>query len=301
MNNSLFETDWWLDAVAPKRWDAVTVERDGQVVARLPYILQKGRFQTSITMPPLTQTLGPWILKPEGKYSNRLSKTKDLTQELIAALPAHDNLYLRFHHSFTNWLPFYWDGYTQTTRYTYKFEDIGNSETLWDGFQKNIRTDIKKAESRLSVSEDIDTEKFFTLLEKTYDRQNRAAPDIKTHINHIATAAKDNNALLMLVATDKNGTPHAAAIFVYDERCAYYLLGGADPEHRNSGAQSLLIWEALKRLSQKTKAFDFKGSMNRDIERFFRAFGATQTPYFEISKQSKLLAAKSALKAMITS
>lgn len=300
MNNSLFETNWWLDAVAPGSWDSVTVERDGKSVARLPFVIQKGRFQTAITMPPLTQTLGPWFQEAEGKYANRLAKTKDLTQELIAALPAHDNFYMRFHHSFTNWLPFYWDGFTQTTRYTYTFDDISSAEKLWDGFQKNIRTDIKKAESQLTVTEEINTEKFFALLQKTYNRQNRAAPDIQTHINRIARAAQDNNALLMLFAGDKDGNAHAAGIFVYDERCAYYLLGGADPEHRNSGAQSLLIWEALQRLANKTQSFDFEGSMNRDIERFFRAFGAVQTPYFEISRQSRLKTVHSALRTIIT-
>jgi hypothetical protein len=61
-------------------------------------------------------------------------------------------------------------------------------------------------------------------------------------------------------------------------------MGGSDPELRNSGANSLCMWEAIKFASTVTKAFDFEGSMIESVERFFRAFGARQVPYFQISK-----------------
>ncbi|MBE7441610.1 MAG: hypothetical protein HS119_04060 [Flavobacteriales bacterium] len=53
---------------------------------------------------------------------------------------------------------------------------------------------------------------------------------------------------------------------------------------------SLLLWEAIKRSKNKTKSFNFEGSMIESIERYFRAFGGKQTPYFEITKRtSKVL------------
>lgn len=61
-------------------------------------------------------------------------------------------------------------------------------------------------------------------------------------------------------------------------------MGGSDPDLRNSGANSLCMWEAIKFASTATKAFDFEGSMIEPVERFFRAFGARQKPYFQISK-----------------
>ena len=41
--NAIFQQPWWLDAVAPGRWDEATVERDGRVVARLPYVVRGRR------------------------------------------------------------------------------------------------------------------------------------------------------------------------------------------------------------------------------------------------------------------
>jgi len=56
------------------------------------------------------------------------------------------------------------------------------------------------------------------------------------------------------------------------------------------------VWHAIKHSATVTKSFDFEGSMIEPIERFFRAFGAIQTPYFAISKTpSKWLRARMAL------
>ena len=50
------------------------------------------------------------------------------------------------------------------------------------------------------------------------------------------------------------------------------------------------MWEAIQFASTVTQRFDFEGSMMEPVEKFFRAFGATQTPYFSISKTpSRLL------------
>ena len=67
-------------------------------------------------------------------------------------------------------------------------------------------------------------------------------------------------------------------------------MGGGNPILRNSGAMSLVLWEAIKEASLHNDRFDFEGSMEKSIEYFFRSFGTTQVPYFNISKvNSKLL------------
>ena len=94
----------------------------------------------------------------------------------------------------------------------------------------------------------------------------------------------------ILIAEDEQGRRHAGVYIVWDNTSAYYLMGGGDPDLRNSGATSLCMWEAIQFASTVTQRFDFEGSMMEPVEKFFRAFGATQTPYFSISKTpSRLL------------
>jgi hypothetical protein len=76
---------------------------------------------------------------------------------------------------------------------------------------------------------------------------------------------------------------------VWDRHGAYYLLAGADPDLRTSGASSLLAWEAIVRARDHTDVFDFHGSMLQPVERFFRAFGAQQTPYLSVTRMSPAL------------
>ena len=96
--------------------------------------------------------------------------------------------------------------------------------------------------------------------------------------------AISRNQCQWFIAQDKKGRNHAGVLIVWDENSAYYLMGGGNPKLRNSGATSLCMWEAIKFASTVTKKFDFEGSMIESVERFFRAFGATQKPYFHITK-----------------
>jgi lipid II:glycine glycyltransferase (peptidoglycan interpeptide bridge formation enzyme) len=88
----------------------------------------------------------------------------------------------------------------------------------------------------------------------------------------------------LLGGYDRNGRLHAAAFVVWQESSAYYLAGGADPALRDSGAHSLVLWEAIQAMAAHTSLFDFEGSMLPGVERFFREFGAFQTPYYTITK-----------------
>jgi hypothetical protein len=241
-----------------------------------------------LTMPPLTQTLGPWLSGYEGKYTNRLSRDKELMTELIEKLPHFDLFQQNFHHSVTNWLPFYWRGFQQTTRYTYLIEDLGDLDAVWAGTRQNIRTDVRKAERVVSVRDDLGMDVFLNLNEMTFARQGRHLPYSRELVDRLEAACAKHHCRKMLFAEDAEGRVHAAVYIVWDDEAAYYLMGGADPHLRNSGATSLLLWEAVKFAATVTRSFDFEGSMIEPVERFFRSFGAIQTPYFQISRINSL-------------
>lgn len=288
----IFSKAWWLDAVAGDSWDVVLVEKDGQVVASLPYVVRKRFGLTVLTMPMLTQNLGPWLRPSSAKYAKQLSQEKDLIQALYGQLQSHAHYSQNWHHSRTNWLPLYWKGYEQTTRYTYRLPELTDLGAVWSEFQANIRTDIRKSANKegVRVRTDLSIDSFLELNKKVFSRQGMALPYSEDLVRKIHSAAVENNAGKFFIGEDELGRHHAGVYLVWDENSAYYLLGGGDPDLRNSGATSLCMWEAIQFASTVTKSFDFEGSMIEPIERFFRAFGAVQTPYFSISKtNSKML------------
>ena len=279
---------WWLDAVAEGQWDEAVVHRGGRLVARMPFYLTKKFGFRHMQMPPLTQHLGPWLQLSAQKYANRISEEIELMNELIAQLPRFDYFFQRFHYGITNWLPFYWAGFDQTTYYTYVLEELQDEQALWQGFRESTRRQIRKAQKIVQVRESEEVDEFLRLNRLTFRRQGKRLPYSESLVHRLDEACRERGARKILLAQDGAGRAHAALYLVWDSQSAYYLMGGADPDLRQSGASSLLMWEAIRFAATVTKKFDFEGSMVPGIERFFRSFGAVQKPYFKITKAGSL-------------
>jgi hypothetical protein len=288
-SNSLFDEPWWLTAVAPGQWSAVEIERDGHVIARLPYVVHRRLGMTIVTMPPLTARLGPWLAPSNAKPANQLGQQKDLMTELIQRLPRHHYFLQDFHYSVTNWLPFHWQGFEQTTRYSYVLEDLRDMESVWSGLLVNIRTDIRKAQKQLRVRTDLGLDRFLEISALTFSRQGKKHPYPRDLVERVDAACAARAGRRMFFAEDARGRIHAAIYVIWDSRSAYYLMGGGDPALRNSGATSLVLWEAINFAATVTQQFDFEGSMLEPVERFFRAFGARQVQYFRVTRVGRLM------------
>ncbi len=287
----IFSKDWWMDAVCGENnWDVLLVEKGGQIVASLPYYLRKRGKRRYITQPPLTQTNGIWIKYPSNqKYCKKLAYEKRVMTEIINQLDELNLDYYNqnFHYSITNWLPFYWKDFKQTTSYTYVIEDLININDIYKEFDPNLRNDIKKAKRNIIVKEDCDIEKFYEIILKTFKRQDLYITFSLKFLKNLDKACLKNNCRKIFYAIDSHKNFHAAIYIICDSNSAYYILGGGDPEFRNSQATSLLMTEAIKYSSKITKRFNFEGSMIKSVEKFFRAFGAIQKSYFNISKDYK--------------
>lgn len=284
----IFSRSWWMDAVCGESgWDVLIVEKGGKIIASMPYTIMKNKMIKGISMPLLTQTNGIWINYPSNqKYTSKLNFEKEAVNEIVEKLEQLKlDFYIQnFNYEFSNWLPFYWRGYSQTTRYTYVIDDISNIDNVYEKMDGKIRTQIKKAEGTVFVKEDCDIETFYNLLSMTFSRQGMNMPYSIDLVKRLDTACLTNNCRKILYAEDAEGAIHAAIYLVWDENSVYYLMGGANPQLRKSEATTLLLWHAINFTSSFRNKFDFEGSMLEPIERFFRAFGAVQKPYFKIWK-----------------
>ena len=294
--------DWWLDVLCGEdNWKVCLEEQNGIVQALMPYAFKRQYGLTIISQPPLTQFLGPWFTPTKKKYANALALQKKLCGLLIDQLPPFDFFSQNWHWRLSNWLPFHWRGFSQTTRYTYILPDLTDEKKIWTGMQENIRREIRKAEGRFSlrVRTDLNVDKFLALNRLTFARQGKELPYSENLVRRLDAACNIHNCRQIFIAEDTQGRHHAGVYIVWDQESAYYLMGGGDPELRNSGATSLCMWEAIKFARSFTRQFNFEGSMIEPVERFFRAFGAVQTPYFQITKtNSRLLRLWQCLKTL---
>jgi len=254
----------------------------------MPMPIYDNRGHTKIIMPQLTQVLGV-LLAPQtsGNYERNLSNDMSILNALVRAIPQFDVFSMRFHYNFTNWLPFYWAGYKQTTRYTYIIENICDIETVFKNFHYSKKKNIKRAESMVTVKYDLSAKDFYENHKMTLAKQGRKIAYSYSLFNRIYDAVYKNNAGRTIYCTDMENYIHSALFVIWDGHSAYDLISTIDPDFRNSGSASLLIMEIIKYLSGKTEKFDFEGSMIENVELSFRRFGARQVPYFTISKDQR--------------
>ncbi|EYB68147.1 hypothetical protein DEIPH_ctg026orf0051 [Deinococcus phoenicis] len=286
MHPSLFQTAWWLDAVAPHAWDEVQVHENGLLVARLPFVRSRRHGLTRLTQPPLGRTLGPWLAYSSDRYDRRLAQHKAWLGALIDQLPPFDLFEQNCSPELDNWLPFYWRGFSQTTRYTYRFERVDDLPAMRRRMNSNLRADLNRGTQQLEVRESEDVEQLWQLCRQTFERQGEHFPFSRPLVERAYGACRQRQAGTILLAVDDQDRVHAANFFVWDDHTLFGLLNGRTDQFRIRGAQALLIWEAMDYAARRKIAFDFQGSMIESIEGYFRGFGARLTPYSHISKTS---------------
>lgn len=288
----LFSRAWWLDATCGENnWDVVTVLNENTIVGSLPfYITTKNGFK-KLTQPFLTQKLGPWIRKSSGPDFEQKNRQRKIINELYEKLPEYILYQQCWDHRIDDWLPLCDKEFTQSTRYTYILPDLSSINSVYENFRGNIKREINKATNRfhIEIVENGSFDDFYNVLCKTYDRQRMNAPHSKDQLYRLDQACLKHKARKIFLAVDPDGEIHAGLYLVWDDMTAYYIMGGGDPELRNSGATSSCFWSAIQFAGKKGLAFDFEGSMIVSIEKFFRAFGGTLTPYFHVQKRQKRL------------
>ena len=302
VNRELFSEAWWLDAVAPGHWHEAVLESGGRRQAELRYTVWRDRLGfTRLGVGPLSPRMGPLFDVDETKVHTGLARENELVAGLVAQLPRYDYLSFTFPARLTNWMPFHWLGFHQTTRYSYLIDEPADGELAWKGMSDVTRNIIRKAERTLQV-DDGDASTLMRLAKLTFSRHGIRMRYDEGQLAAGVAAARARNAGAVRLALDPDGRAHAGALFVWDDERVYYLVGANDPDLRSSGASSLIIWNGIKLAGDLGLRFDFEGSMIEPIERFFRGFGGRPEPYLHVTNTSRrlaiALAARDALQAL---
>jgi len=300
-NIPLFLQYWWMQTVCEgKQWDVALAYIDpdaeqsiNNIIGALPYLLGKRMGMRFVLQPELTQYNGPFYRYPDNlNDQRRLSFEGKVCKQLIAQLK---NLHLAYYQqnfapSITNWLPFYWQKFSQTTRYTYRITNLHHLDEVFANFDHSKRQrHILKLDPAYTNDENISPSDFADFHIAYW--QSRGVHDLLTHdfIAHVCQAAIAKKQGFILGLRDSEGILRAARFVVWDSNCAYSLLSALHPNHYDNSISALLFWRIFQQLTAYTKTFDFEGSMDPGIEYSYRSYGARQTPYFQITQCSNQL------------
>jgi hypothetical protein len=283
----IFSRPWWLDAVCPGQWDVILIEKNGRIIASFPYYKANVRhIFTHIGMPPLTQKLGPYMVYDTNKITEdkRINYEHDIYNAIIDKLPTNDSFVVNFDWKYKNWLSFYWQGFRQTTKYTYILNNIKDHNYIEQKYAKSKKQPIQKAGKNLKFKCDLPKDVFYGYFADVIHERNENISFSKDLFNRLYDAVYDHCAGKTFYCDDEENNIHAINMIVWDMECAYYLLAMRKREYNTSGGTEFLVDETLKYVAQFVDCFDFEGSMIKGVEESYRRYGSYQTEYYQIFK-----------------
>lgn len=287
----IFMQYWWLDAVCGESaWNvALSYDKGGNIRGALAYHT-KQYFGISVVLPPqLTPYTGIWLdIDKDAKLHTRYALEHEITSELIAALPRVPFLKLNTSFLFNDGLPFLWNGFQQTLKYTYILENLQDTDFIFNQFKPELRREIRLSEQQYELETIEDVEVFYHFNKKTFERKGLEIPYSLSLLQRLDAACIKQNARKIYVAT-QNNVPIAMLYTVFDKDTTTNLMNTFDSDIPKNMGVKYLLWCAIKEASIRQHRFDFEGSMLPGIEAFVRGFGGEAKPYYGFSKSKNRL------------
>ncbi len=275
----------YMDVVA-NSWKGIEVLENNKLVAVMPILIHKKYGIKYALQPNFVQYWGIFFDKINFQSSYReLSWKRKVVKLIVEQLPEKLKLFSfcmspEFDYAF----PFYWEGFNLKIRYSYHLDLTKGEEEVWRGIKRKRRSILLQAEQDLNqVQVTNDPKGLLSLIKENLEAKVEIMS--QKHFNilpHLILKMHKEGYILQI--NGSKGTPLTAGYFVDFEGKTTYLIGVKKPGIQESGAHSLLIWEAIKRSMGKSRIFDFEGSMLEGVESFFRTFGGRPVPYLFIEK-----------------
>ena len=279
----VFHKPFYLDIVTNKSWDVCAIIKNNELIASMPYHIRRHKGLIYTDQPPFTQFLGPWI-KQDVRNNLSYRKYHEIIENLYNQLPEFDYCCHHWHYDYQDWLPLYWKGFKQTTRYTYIIPPEQPLETTWDKINYTSKREILKSQQKYKIHFLDDFECFYGFVKNNFALKNKNNPYDYSFFSKINDACVTNNCRIIIAAADESKSIHGVIYLLFDTNSLYYFSGGCDNTGLKDDLIKLLVWESIKIANEKKLIFDFEGSMIKNVEFFFNSFGCIQKPYFSVSK-----------------
>jgi hypothetical protein len=284
----VFSQCWWLDAVCgdPDDWKVSITTKGEQVTGVWPYVQSERMSISMMRNPRLTPYLGPTVFfPPDIKQANRDSYEYDVITELLDGIPGSDVWRLSVAPGLQQAGLFRRASLKLDVQQTFLCDLRQSEETIFHGFKESLRRNLRAAEKEITISEE---PQLLNLLYKfqqaTLQRKRVAQPYDESHMQRLMDACLEHGCGTLWVAR-RDDTVQAIIWNVWDQERSYYFMGAQNPGADNYLSMSALLWHAIREAKARGNTyFDFEGSMDPGVERFFRNFGAERSLYLVLRR-----------------
>lgn len=280
-NSLIYGYSWYLDAVCESGWNALIMD---DYVAVMP-LCTKFKFGIQYLYQPLfAQQLGIF---------SSLAISTELTNEFLSQIPAnykYIDIALNFANSYT-----LTDSNLQLKARVNIELNLNNAyELLSKKYSDNLKRNIKKINTS-SLNIDFDTQPE-PIIELFRGVKGVMYPNIKTADYHrLANLSKVGKGLGKCISVGVSDASTrellAGAIFMITDRRIIFLFSGLSEQGKSDKAMFYLIIEMIKKYANQPMIFDFEGSNDLELARFYKGFGGREVNYtaLKMNRLPKLL------------
>ncbi len=263
---NIYAFSWYLDIVHPG-WEAL-VEDDYQSV--MPLTGGKKFGVNYLFQPFFVQQLGVFSKSP---------MTAETTEAFLKAIPSK----YRFAEIRLNEGNTFAEGAQGVEYHRNVLLGLNQEyEAIRANYHQNTKRNLAKAESNnLQLVETVIPYHVVALF-----RDNRGAlldkwGDAEYNVlTHLAKVAQKRNAAFMLGVSEKGvGQLLCAAIFMKTKGRITFLFSGLTEEGKQRQAMTYLLDQVIQKHSRQPMTFDFEGSDDDNLARFYLGFGGNETKY----------------------
>ena len=268
-----YAKSWYLDAVFGDRWSAL-IEDD--YIAVMPLPIKDKYFIKYLSTPLFTQQLG--IFSVEELSADRINL-------FISELQKHIK-FIDFNLNFAN-SGLSLESCSIKTRHNLILKVPINRDHFLLGYSENLRRNIKKAGGLglyLSICS------IRSIINLFGADKAATIPNWKTEYYNVLErlyhmAALRGNARTLGIYSAERELLCGACFLEWNGR-SIFLFSGNSIEGKESGAMAYLIHLYLLEMPEGTEIFDFEGSDNPGLKRFYESFGAIEQNYLNLKHNS---------------
>lgn len=267
-NGSVYAWSWYLDIVHP-RWDAL-VENDYERVMPLSGSKKLG----------ISYMFQPFFVQQLGIYSRSLLSQNDV-ENFISSIP---NKYKVIRYRLNEYNKVDYNSEVVRSHRNVELDLIYDYQRLYNSYNKNTKRNLAKAEAAgLSLSKDVSPLDVIRLFRNNKGKEVKHWGDKEyERLLDLIETAISRECCFICGAKDVDGALLAGAVFMCSHDRIIFLFSGNDESKKEKHAMTFLIDNVIREFSETRYVFDFEGSDNEGLARFYKGFGGKEVFYPEI-------------------
>jgi hypothetical protein len=263
-NGNVYAWSWYLDIIFPE-WGAL-IEDNYQSVMPLPISQKMG----------IKYMYQPFFAQQLGVFS-RKHLSKERIHLFLAAIP-RSVMKVDYHMNIYNRLD---SDHRMIENQNYELDLISPYEKIYKSYSKNLKRNLKKGvRANLRILPNVRPEDVVSLFRNNRgsDVQHWGEAEYKRLLQLIYQAIHRGQAEVIGVYDERNELLCGGVFFSSHKRIVF-LFSGSSEAAKDCGAMPYMLNHMIQQYSSKNIIFDFEGSNNPSLARFYSGFGSRKVIY----------------------